>query len=153
MKTLAVLLIGVMLAIGGLAYAGFGEPEDEVSVFGEVVEATFECPVSRLSDNSKCMDCHQMVLKDGKPTFGLKEVLLSASYEQKPFDLKIQRENGEVVGYYYRQYWPVSAIRTRRAKCGKCHTWTHAGISDASTSPRCGGSRRNRPTTISAILP
>jgi ATP-dependent protease ClpP protease subunit len=101
MKTLRVLLIcTIALAVGGVSYAFFDDAEAVVEEQA-APPAPFECPVSRLSDNSKCLDCHQMILKDGKPTFGLKEILLSASYEQKPFDLKIQMENGEVVGYYY----------------------------------------------------
>jgi ATP-dependent protease ClpP protease subunit len=100
MKALAVLLIGVMLAIGGVSYAFFDDAEAVVEEQA-APPAPFECPVSHFSDNSKCMECHQMVMISGEPKFGLKEVLLSAAYSGKPFGLKIQKEKGFVVGYHY----------------------------------------------------
>jgi ATP-dependent Clp protease protease subunit len=100
MKTLTVLLIGVMLAIGGVCYAEFAAPEEEKAEEAKP-PAPFLCPGSKVSDNNKCMVCHQMVLRDGKPAFGLKEVLIESNYEEKPFGLKIMSEHGQLAGYYY----------------------------------------------------
>ena len=99
MKTLMSVLIIVAFMCSGLVTAGMMEDAEGVEEIAP--PSTFLCPVSQMSDNARCMNCHQMVLENGKPTFGLKEILLEAAYEEKPFNLKIQREYGEVVGYHY----------------------------------------------------
>ena len=97
MKKLAVILIAVMLAVSGIAFA---EPQG-----GDVPEAKEEkapetwCPATRYTDNAKCSECHVMVMEDGKPKFGLKEIPLSASHSEKPYSMDIIRENGELVAY------------------------------------------------------
>ena len=97
MKTLAMLLVSVMLIVGGVALA---EPQD-----GEAVEVKEEkapevwCPVTRYTDNAKCTYCHTMITENGKPKFGLKEIPIDANYSEKPSSMAVVIENGEMVAY------------------------------------------------------
>eukprot|EP00918_Siedleckia_nematoides_P041919 GHVU01091308.1.p1 GENE.GHVU01091308.1~~GHVU01091308.1.p1 ORF type:complete len:277 (-),score=9.40 GHVU01091308.1:2722-3552(-) len=111
MKTLFVAITVLFVAIFSLfvvwwdvvlpAYAEHssyvGEVEEEVA---PAPPEAFRCPVSQLSDNSTCMSCHKMILEDGKPKFGLKEILIEAAYEEKPFNLNIVSSDGKLAGYY-----------------------------------------------------
>ena len=48
------------------------------------------CPATKISDNDKCMACHELVPGEGgKPKFGLKELDEDAGYWQKPSCLDI----------------------------------------------------------------
>jgi len=54
------------------------------------------CPVSKISDNNRCMDCHCLVPgEDGKPKFGIKELKIDAGYEDKPIRLDIVMQDGK----------------------------------------------------------
>ena len=89
----------VILVCLGLARAGMMEDAEDVEEV-QSPPAVFLCPVSKLSDNGKCMECHQMVLDNGKPKFGLKEVMFDAIYAEKPYQLNIYEENGFVRAHY-----------------------------------------------------
>jgi ATP-dependent protease ClpP protease subunit len=59
------------------------------------------CPVTLFTDNGKCMDCHAMVIENGRIKFGLKEIAPDSSFSEKPFCLEIVQEyaGGPSVGY------------------------------------------------------
>jgi len=97
MKYFLTVLISVMLAVSGFAYDGVDNAEDENKKDAPEVF----CPVTKFTDNEKCMTCHQMITEDGKPKFGLKEIDPAANYAQKPFSLNIIHEtvDGPPVGY------------------------------------------------------
>ena len=102
MKKLLVVAISILFVMVGVSNAIHSSYMGEVE---EVEEAPappemYRCPVSQMSDNSKCMDCHKMVLENGKPKFGLKEISLEAAYEEKPFGLNIVYSDGKLAGYY-----------------------------------------------------
>lgn len=110
MKTLisvfaACLLVSCLLVLGLTAYAEI--PAGVVDEEGEMLEEEapsppepFLCPVSKMSDNGKCMNCHQMILENGKPKFGLKEIALEDAYGEKPFNFHIIYSDGELAGSY-----------------------------------------------------
>lgn len=93
MKTLA-FIISFLLAIG-VVYA---EPNMEAE---EKASPDVFCPTTLFTDNSKCMDCHQMVNKNGVAKFGLKEIPLSAAFSGNPYDVEIiqERQGGPPVAY------------------------------------------------------
>jgi ATP-dependent protease ClpP protease subunit len=39
------------------------------------------CPVTKFSDNDKCLKCHVLKIVDDKPKFGLREIPISAGYD------------------------------------------------------------------------
>ena len=48
------------------------------------------CPTTKISDNNKCMSCHELVPdENGKPKFGIKELSSDAGYWDKPACLDI----------------------------------------------------------------
>ena len=97
MKTLAAFLISFMLAVSGFAYSEHGEEAPDVK---EEKTPEVWCPATRYTDNDKCSGCHVMLKgKDGLPKFGLKEILLDASYDKKPFGMSVAQENNELVAY------------------------------------------------------
>ena len=100
MKTLIAVLSALLII--GVAYADIHSDAEELLAKEQAPKAPepFLCPVSKISDNDKCMTCHQMVIEQGKPKFGLKEILLESSYEAKPFALEIMQEGDAIVGYY-----------------------------------------------------
>jgi len=96
MKTL-VLCLAVMLAIGGLAIASNGGEVPEVEEKKAAPEVW--CPATRYTDNDKCKDCHTMVMDNGKPKFGLKEIPLASNHSEKPYDMDVVMEGNELVAY------------------------------------------------------
>ena len=48
-----------------------------------------------------CMNCHAMILEDGKRNFGLKEMSIENNYSGKPYGLNIIYDNGVLSGYLY----------------------------------------------------
>ena len=99
MKTLAVLLVAVILAIGGgVSFASNGGDVPEI-VAEEAAVPEVWCPATRYTDNAKCADCHTMVMDKGKPVFGLKEIPLAASHSEKPYDMDVVMEGNELVAY------------------------------------------------------
>jgi len=100
MKTLAVIFISVMLAISGTAFAehGYGGDAEKVPEKEEKQPEVW-CPVTRYTDNAKCSECHTMVMENGKPKFGLKEIPLDANHSEKPYDMDIVIEGNELVAY------------------------------------------------------
>jgi len=98
MKTLVALLVAVFLSIPISALA---EPEYKAEPEKEAPKVEpFFCPVSKISDNERCMYCHQMVLEKGKQKFGLKEITIENNYEQKPSSMSIFFDNGVLSAYY-----------------------------------------------------
>jgi ATP-dependent protease ClpP protease subunit len=105
MKSLIMFL--TLVLVTGVAY-GFNdqEPPPEEKKVPEVM-----CPVSRYTDNDKCSSCHTMLTKDGKPTFGLKEVLLQSSYSDMPYPMKVVKDTGrvETKGQFSDQNYKIAA--------------------------------------------
>ena len=99
-------ILAVLLAVN-VAWAEdqSGKPEEKK----EVPEVY--CPVTRYSDNARCDDCHTMLLKDGRPTFGLKEVRLDAAHSAKPYSMDVVMERGELVAYLMVQ--SISSVQFR----------------------------------------
>jgi len=97
MRTLAVFLMAVLLAISGVAFA---EQQGEAVVEKEEAKTPeVWCPATRYTDNSKCSECHVMLMEDGKAKFGLKEIPLSANHSAKPYCMDVIKEDGELVAY------------------------------------------------------
>ena len=98
MRTLAVFLMAVLLAISGVAFAE--QHSEAVVAKDDAKTPEVWCPVTRYTDNSKCSECHVMVKDgDGLPKFGLKEIPIDASYSEKPYEMSIVQENNELIAY------------------------------------------------------
>jgi ATP-dependent Clp protease protease subunit len=97
MKGFVVFFTMVVLLIAGLAYGEFGHPGDMTEA--KEKEPEKGCPVTQFTDNGKCMDCHQMILENGKPKFGLKEIKLENMFSGKPYKLEILNQGAEHVAY------------------------------------------------------
>ena len=81
MKTLVPILILTSIFILAIpVYALDAEGYDTVTLSKSKEIPTPFCPATKMSDNSKCMDCHVLVNKDGKATFSLKEIPIDAGY-------------------------------------------------------------------------
>lgn len=63
----ATLLIGAVLIFAIIGFAGFGIADHETSTEKDMEEPKSICPVTKISDNDKCLNCHVA------PDFGLKE--------------------------------------------------------------------------------
>ena len=132
MKKLAVILISVMLAVSGIAFA---EPQD-----GDVPEVKEEkapetwCPATRYTDNAKCSECHTMVMENGKPKFGLKEIPLDASHSDKPYGMDVVREHGELVAYMI-----VGAINAVQFRGVSQYLYTHPEFTKLVVEIHSGG--------------
>jgi len=96
MKTLLALLM--VLSINGYVMAEPHDGETAPEVKEEKAPEVW-CPATRYTDNDKCKDCHTMVVEDGKPTFGLKEVPLGSSHSEKPYSMEVVKEQGGLVAY------------------------------------------------------
>jgi ATP-dependent protease ClpP protease subunit len=96
MKHLCI-IVSFLLAISGVAYAQHGDEAEEK----EKAQPEISCPQTRISDNSKCMDCHVMLIDKGKAKFGLQEIPLESSFSGKPYDLDIVEDGGVLSGYYF----------------------------------------------------
>jgi ATP-dependent Clp protease protease subunit len=58
---------------------------DTVTLTNSPEKPTTFCPATKISDNNKCMSCHEMVPdENGNPKFGLKELDADAGYYDKP---------------------------------------------------------------------
>ncbi len=102
MKHLLVILISIFLALGGVALAQHAGDQDVVEE--EKAAPEIFCPVTLYTDNSLCKDCHLMVIKDGKPKFGLKEIPLENTFSGKPYCLDIIIDDGVLSGYYFLKH-------------------------------------------------
>jgi len=87
MKTLIILLSLLFVFSASAMEMDTAAPEKK-----DVPESQYRCPVSQISNNEQCMTCHQMVMDNGKPIFGLKEIPLEASYSEKPPGVEIIQE-------------------------------------------------------------
>jgi ATP-dependent protease ClpP protease subunit len=115
MKRLIVILVSVMAALFFLAWvsSSFGDllpfgiasaqhaGDEEVVVEEKEKPPEVWCPTTRFTDNKACMDCHQMVIENGKIKFGLKEIPPESSFSSKPYCIEIVQEyvGGPPVGY------------------------------------------------------
>lgn len=96
MKSLFVAVIVLSLACVGFAYQ-----EAEVEPTKEEKPAAF-CPTTKISDNDKCMSCHQLMIgENGKPFFGIKEISLNANYADRPRSLDFIMEDGRPVAHMF----------------------------------------------------
>ena len=96
MKTF-IIVLSVLLAIPAVAQV-IPSDYNQITLTKSAPEPVPYCPVSKISDNKNCMDCHTMTTVEGKPKFGLKEIPLKANYSDKPGYLEIVMHNGEIVG-------------------------------------------------------
>lgn len=69
------LLCGILISTFALAHDG------EEAAVTDTQEVKSICPVSKISDNARCMDCHTVYMNNGKPKFGLKEISPHACYK------------------------------------------------------------------------
>jgi ATP-dependent protease ClpP protease subunit len=113
MKRLIVILVSVFSALFVLAWVSsslgdflpFGtasaEHGDGEVAAEEEKPPDVSCPATRMSDSKACMDCHQMVIENGKIKFGLKEIPPESSFSSKPYSMEIVQEyvGGPPVGY------------------------------------------------------
>jgi len=98
MKTLVPILILISILILAIpVYALDTTGYDTVTLSTTKEPPTPFCPVTKMSDNSKCMDCHAM-LPGNK--FGLKELKADAGYEDMPFGMSIVIRGEEKFPYY-----------------------------------------------------
>lgn len=97
MKTFIVLLI---LCVASSVNALSVDDYNQVTLSKSTDPAPF-CPATKMSDNSKCMDCHEMIVKDGKPAFGLKEIPVSAGYDL-PHRTKITKNCEDELSLYFK---------------------------------------------------
>ena len=96
-----ILILSLMFLFSGISYAIDADGYDTVTLSKSKEIPTPFCPVTKISDNNDCMDCHAMLIdKEGNPKFGLKELPLDANYAEKPSSLEIVMHNGEIVGRY-----------------------------------------------------
>jgi ATP-dependent protease ClpP protease subunit len=113
MKRLIIVSISVVSGLFFLAWVSssfgdllpFGTAAAQHAGDQEMVEEESQpevaCPVTRFTDNKACMDCHQMVIENGKIKFGLKEISPESNFSGKPYCLEIVQESvgGPPVGY------------------------------------------------------
>lgn len=59
------------------------------------------CPVTKISDNDKCMSCHALLIKEGKPVWGIKELPLDANYHEKPHIMDIVKDGEGIAARIY----------------------------------------------------
>ena len=57
------------------------------------------CPVTLFTDNDQCLKCHVMLIENGKPKFGLKEIPRTAMYTNMPYAMHIITEDGVLKAY------------------------------------------------------
>jgi ATP-dependent protease ClpP protease subunit len=53
------------------------------------------CPVTKIKDNSKCGDCHLVVVDQGKPRWGLKEFDPHKQFNYPCMNFRFDEENGQ----------------------------------------------------------
>ena len=132
MKALAVFLMAVLLAISGVAFA---EQQGEAVVEKEEAKTPeVWCPATRYTDNAKCSECHVMLMEDGKPKFGLKEIPLSANHSDKPYGMDVVREHGELVAYMI-----VGAINAVQFRDVSQYLYTHPEFTKLVVEIHSGG--------------
>lgn len=59
------------------------------------------CPVTKMSDNNKCLDCHAVTFKDNKPVWGLREIDPSKAYQYPTYRFRFCEESGKRVAYLF----------------------------------------------------
>lgn len=90
----------LIIAICILAVAGFCFADIHHDVEAEQPEPEKGCPVSKITDNNKCMDCHRMIVDDdGKAGFGLREYSPVDNYTAKPFCLDLVWDGDSITPY------------------------------------------------------
>lgn len=96
MKTFLITVLSVFLATN--VFAIDTEGYDTVTLSKAKEAPTPFCPVTKISDNSRCMSCHEMQPNgEGGQKFGLKELRLEAGYWMMPSCLDpIAGKNGEL---------------------------------------------------------
>jgi len=57
------------------------------------------CPVSKIHDNNKCMNCHKLKIKNGKVEFGINEIDPVSKYNI-PYALKIVHDGEKFTPYF-----------------------------------------------------
>ena len=102
MKTLVPILILTSIFILAIpVYAIDTEGYDTVTLSKTKDIPSPFCPATKISDNSKCMDCHALIPDEtGKPKFGLQELKTNAGYEDMPYGMSIVFRDGEKLPYY-----------------------------------------------------
>ena len=94
-----VIAVAVLMAVG-VGWAGYSGDEEAVVEEKPKPPAQFFCPVSKMSDNDKCLNCHKLVYdSEGNVKFGLEEIAPDANFSDKPYCLEIEIENGRPFGY------------------------------------------------------
>lgn len=97
MKTFFIIVLSMLFVVPAIAQV-IPSDYNQITLTKSAPEPVPYCPVSKISDNDKCMNCHVMTTVEGKPKFGLKEIPLKASFSDKPGSLQIVMHNGEIVG-------------------------------------------------------
>ena len=102
MKKLIIFIVFAML-FGSvfISHAIDTEGYDTVTLSKNGEIPTPFCPVTKISDNKNCMDCHVMKMQDGKPVFGLMEIPISAGYKL-PYGCSISKSNEGILSLYYQ---------------------------------------------------
>ena len=95
-----IIVLSVLLAVPAIAQV-IPSDYNQITLTKSAPEPVPYCPVSKISNNDKCMNCHAMTIVDGKQKFGLKELPLSANFSDKPAILEIVMHNDELVGRVY----------------------------------------------------
>ena len=115
-----VFCLGLALCLGGLfVYTSYSYAMD-VSDYNQVTltkksDPAPYCSVTKFSDNGYCLRCHEMVMVDGKPKFGLKEIPNSAGYDlpyrTKIYTYKVNDET-KMALYYTNEGTDSSVLRS-----------------------------------------
>jgi ATP-dependent Clp protease protease subunit len=75
-----------------------------------------KCPVTLISDNKNCMDCHVLkTLESGKVIFGIKELAPDANYSAHPASLEIKKDCADNSVYAYIKITETNARKFRDA--------------------------------------
>lgn len=98
MKFLTVLLSFFLLF--GVSYAMDTDGYHTVTLSKSQEIPTPFCPVTKFSDNSKCMDCHVLKVENGKAIFGLDEIPTDAGYKL-PHGVSIIAYDEDKMALYY----------------------------------------------------
>jgi ATP-dependent protease ClpP protease subunit len=113
MKYVIILLATFALALATVSYANGVNTDDydTVTLSKSPDSSKPYCPKTKISDNSKCMNCHVLREVDGKPEFGIKEIPISAGYDL-PYSTKIITRDGVLGLYFTNKGTSSSTIRS-----------------------------------------
>jgi ATP-dependent protease ClpP protease subunit len=93
MKKIDILFLSLLVLLAGVGLSWSNHDSDAgVSAKEDVEVAVRGCPVTHMTDNARCMDCHVMKVVNGKPVFGLKEIDPHKQYNYPCYTFKFKDE-------------------------------------------------------------